>query len=85
MLRAIKKLLIRLWVWLTPQAARNQITSEFMREVVRNPPKFASNVTQPLFRRVSYPDAIGKMFQVQRLPPGALPIYDKESAHGDAT
>ena len=77
MIRTIKNALIKLWVWLTPQAVKNRITSEFLREMVKRP-KLASNLTQPLVRRVSYPDAISKMIQVEPLPEGARPIYDRE-------
>jgi hypothetical protein len=85
MLRTIKTLLIRLWVWLTPRAAKYQIQSDFMRAMTDpNRPKIATNLTQPLRRRPDYGGIGRSMIQVEPLPPGALPIYDKEPTDGNA-
>lgn len=78
-MRRIKATFIRFWVWITPQAAKNQIQGDFMRQMVDpNRPKLASNLTTPLRTRVDY-GALGKsMFQVQKLPESARPIYDRQ-------
>jgi len=67
-MRRIKTAFINFWVWITPQAAKNQIQSDFLQGMM-NPnrkPRFAS-LTQPLRTRIDY-GAVGRsVFQVQKL------------------
>lgn len=67
-MRRIKTAFINFWVWITPQAAKNQIQGDFMRQMVDpNRPKLAASLTQPLRRHVDY-GAVGRsIFQVQKL------------------
>ena len=76
-MRHIKALFIKLWVWLTPQAAKNQIQSDFMRQMVSSPPRF-TQFTQPLLRRINYTEAMRGMIQVEPLPAAAQLIYDPD-------
>jgi len=78
-MRRIKAAFIKFWVWITPQAAKHQIQSDFMRQMVDpNRPKIASNLTAPLRTRVDY-GAVGRsVFQTQKLPDDALPLYDRQ-------
>jgi hypothetical protein len=68
-MKRIKAAFINFWVWITPRAAKNQIQSDFMRQLADpNRPKFASNLTAPLRTRVDY-GAVGRsMIQVQKFP-----------------
>ena len=76
-MRHIKALFIKLWVWLTPQAAKHQIQSDFMRQMVSSPPKFGQ-LTQPLVRRINYGETLRGMIQVEPLPAAAQMIYDPD-------
>lgn len=67
MVRKIKNALIRLWVWLTPQAVKDRINSEFMRQMAIGQPRFGQ-VTFPLVRRINYGSVAQSLIQVEPLP-----------------
>lgn len=79
LLRAIKNAFVRLWVWLTPRAAKNQIEADLLERMRTGAgrPRFAQHLSQPLVRRVFPSQVVGNLIQVQPLPEGARPIYDK--------
>jgi len=79
MIRTIKTAFINLWVWLTPQAAKHKIQSDFMRAMVdpNRRPKFGQ-LSQPLLRRISYGAVAQSMIQVEPLPAAARVIYDPD-------
>jgi len=62
----LRNLYIRLWIWLTPEFAKEQIVSTWMRNQVKLPPKFA-NLTQPLVRRVFPSQIAGELFPIQKM------------------
>jgi len=78
-MRHIKALFIRLWVWLTPQAAKHKIQSDFMRQMVSSPPRFGQ-LTQPLLRRIFPGEALRGLIQVEHLPAAAAArvVYDPD-------
>jgi hypothetical protein len=76
-MRHIKALFIRFWVWLTPQAAKHKIQSDFMRQMVSSPPRFGQ-LTQPLLRRIFPGEALRGLIQVEPLPPAARMVYDPD-------
>jgi hypothetical protein len=82
MIRTIKALFIRLWVWLTPQAAKNAIQADFMRQMAGYKPSFGQ-ISQPLVRRFDYGDIGRKIFQVEPLPAAAQVIYDPDPVNNE--
>jgi hypothetical protein len=58
-----------------------QISLGPIGKALRNPAfaqQLAASMIQPLRTRIDYQGIARRIFQVEQLPQGALPIYDKE-------
>jgi hypothetical protein len=77
--QATTALLVSAFVKLTPQSVREQIISEYIKSSAGRT-KLAMSMIQPLRARLDY-QAIGrKVFLIEQMPTGAVPVYDRELA-----
>jgi hypothetical protein len=61
-----------------PAAQRNDLISQYMA-TAEGRARLAASMVQPLRERLSYQSVARRIFQVDPLPDGALPVYDKDT------